>query len=201
MKAHLKCGWNCVIAVSLLLVSYSGTAADEFVGHCDVVFHGDSTLDSFTGTITNVPLEVICETNDTGALLLNTRIEIEPRELTTHSPKRDANMYQMFHADQFPRMLVVVSNAPLDAVHCESTGLNRGMGKLPIKVTICGITNDVNASTSHSTLAAQVWEFDLATALSLKSFKLKPPTMLLGTITVSDVVGVTAHVRLQKQPR
>jgi hypothetical protein len=175
-------------------------AADKYAGRCDVVFEGDSTLDAFAGDITNVPLTVICSTNGAGEALLNTRIEIGPRQLTTHNTRRDANMYKMFRSDGFPMLFVVVTNASLDAAQLAPTGLRGSPGTLPVQVTICGITKEVRATTFNPESTAEGWAFELETDLSLKDFKLEPPTLLFGAISVRDTVKVKAHVKLQKEP-
>jgi YceI-like domain len=200
MKPKLKFLLALVATALLSACLHSLEGADKYGGHCDVVFDGESTLDTFTGNITNVPLEVICGTNNAGEALLNSHIEIGPRQLTTHNAKRDAKMYQMFKPSQFPKLIVAVSNAPLAAARLAPAGLNSDPGMLPMQVTICGITNNVSAKTFNPVLVAEGWEFDLDADLSLKSFKLKPPTLLLGAISVRDTVKVKAHVKLQKEP-
>jgi polyisoprenoid-binding protein YceI len=163
-----------------------------------VLFEGDSTLHGFTGDITNVPLTVICETNNSGEALLNTRIEIAPQQLTTHHAKRDANMYKMFQSDRFPKLIAVVTNASLAAASLSPASTNSGT--LPVQLTFCGITREIRAMTMHPLRVAEGWEFEVETDISLKDFKLKPPSALLGAISVRDSVKVKAHVKLQKEP-
>ena len=186
--------------VAWLLFLEPAHAADKYVGHCDVVFEGDSTLHGFTGDITNIPLTVICERNHSGEALLNARVEVGPRQLTTHHAKRDANMYKMFQADRFPNLLAVVTNAPLAAANLSPSHASNSTGTLPVQLTFCGITKEVQATTSNPQLLAEGWEFELETDVSLKDFKLKPPSVLLGAISVRDSVKVKAHVKLQKEP-
>ncbi|HTY88913.1 MAG TPA: YceI family protein [Candidatus Acidoferrum sp.] len=173
-------------------------AADKYVGRCDVEFAGDSTLDAFAGDITNVPLTVICTSNRADGALLNTRIEIGARQLTTHNTRRDANMYKMFQSDQFPTLFVDVTNASLAAAQLVP-GQQAEPGTLPLRVTICGVTNEVRAVTLNPQPVTNGWGFELETELSLKDFKLKPPTLLFGAITVHDIVKVKARVRVQKE--
>jgi polyisoprenoid-binding protein YceI len=186
--------------VAVLTFLNAAEAADKYVGHCDVVFEGDSTLHGFTGDITNVPLTVVCETNRSGEALLNARIEIGPRRLTTHHAKRDANMYKMFQLDRFPKLIVVVNNAPLAAANLLPSSSPNVPGTLPVQLTFCGITKEVQATTANPQFLADGWEFELETNVSLKDFKLKPPSVLLGAISVRDRVKVNAHVKLQKEP-
>jgi hypothetical protein len=200
MSRHFKFLRAWLAALIFLAGGMTVPAADSYRGHCDVVFAGDSTLDAFAGDITNVPLTVLCGTNDEGAWLLNTRIEIGARQLTTHNTRRDANMYKMFHSDSFPKLFVVVSNAPLAAARLDPAGDSSAPGMLPVQVTICGITREVRATTCNPESVEEGWGFELDTDLSLKDFKLKPPTLLFGAIAVRDTVKVKAHVKLQKEP-
>jgi hypothetical protein len=189
-----------LVTVALLVFHNEAGAADKYVGRCDVMFEGDSTLHAFTGDITNVPLTVLCETNGSGEALLSTRIEIGPRQLTTHHAKRDANMYKMFQPDRFPKLIAVVTNAPLAAANLSPSSASANAGTLPVLLTFCGITKEVRATTINPQLLAGALEFELETEVSLNDFKLKPPSVLLGTISVRDRVKVKAHVKLQKEP-
>lgn len=191
---------SLLVFAALLRCGPSLEAAERYVGHCDVIFEGDSTLHAFTGDIPSVPLAVTCVTNDSGEALLNTRIEIGPRQLTTHHAKRDANMYKMFQPDRFPKLVAVITNAPLAVANLSPSITSTNPGILPLKLTFCGITKEVRATTIHPLRVAEGWEFELETEISLKDFKLKPPSALLGTIAVRDRVKVKAHVKLQKEP-
>jgi len=109
-------------------------------------------------------------------------------------------MYKMFRSDSFQKLFVVVTNASLDAAQLVTTGSRSSPGTLPMEVTICGITKEFRAATFDPELIAEGWEFELETDLSLKEFKLEPPSLLLGVISVRDNVRVKAHVKLQKEP-
>lgn len=173
-------------------------AGDRYTGTCNVVFEGDSTLHSFTGDITNLTLIVLCDTNAAGAAVLSTRLEIAPKQLSTHSNKRDANMYEMFKADKFPKLIAAVTNAPLTTAKLTPAEANGPAGSLPVDLTFCGITKAVAAKTSNPKLHPNGWEFDLQTEVSLKAFKLEPPTVMFGTISVDDKVVVKAHILVKK---
>lgn len=196
---------NSIKQFSPLLLSLAAalvlpcTAADQYTGTCNVVFEGDSTLHAFNGKITNVALVVFCDTNVTGAAMLNTRIEIAPKQLTTHHEKRDANMYKMFQPDRFEKLLVVVTNAPLATARLVPTNTPATTGSLPIQLTFCGITKAATATTSNPKPSPNGWEFDLQTDVSLKAFQLKPSSALLGMISVDDKVVIKAHVKVQKE--
>jgi hypothetical protein len=182
----------------MLLAASRTTAAELYAGRCDVEFEGDSTLHAFTGSLTNLALAVRCDTNAAGAAVLSTRLEIRPRQLTTHHHKRDANMYRMFQDGRYPTLLVVVTNAPLAEAKLAPVS-PPAPGRLQVQLTICGITGEVAAVTTDPQPRADGWEFDLQANLSLKAFKLKPPSALFGAISVDDTVKVKAHIVVQKE--
>jgi len=188
-----------LVALALTIASLAVRAADKYVGHCDVVFEGDSTLHGFTGDITNVAVIVFCETNSAGAALLHTRLEIAPKQLSTHHAKRDKNMYVMFKPDSFPKLIAAVTNAPLVAAKLSPSEPTNVPGSLPMKLTFCGITKDVLARTTNPKPHPDGWEFDLQADISLKAFKLQPPSVLFGAISVDDKVVIKAHVKVQKE--
>lgn len=191
-----------LIGFRLLVSGGCVQAAETYQGHLDVVFEGDSTLHKFTGDITNISVVVVCTTNAAGEALLNTRIEIGPKQLTTHHQKRDANMYKMFQSDRFPKLVALVTNAPLAAAKLSPTNPPTIAGTMPVQLTFCGITKEVLATTNNPKPQTDGWEFDLQTQVSLAAFKLKPSSALLGLISVDDKVVIKAHVRLQKgQPK
>lgn len=174
-------------------------AAERYVGTCNVVFEGDSTLHAFTGDITNITVVVFCDTNSAGVAILNTRLEIAPKQLTTHHEKRDKNMYAMFKPDSFPKLFAVVTNAPLAAAKLTPAETANTAGTLPVQLTFCGISKEASAKTTNPKAHADGWEFDLATEVSLKAFKLEPPSVMFGAISVDDKVVIKAHVKVQKE--
>lgn len=183
------------LAAALALTTH---ATDRYAGTCNIVFAGDSTLHAFTGDITNIAAVVFCDTNAAGAAVLNARLEIAPKQLSTHHEKRDKNMYAMFKPDKFPKLLAVVTNAPLAAAKLTPTEAVTTNGMLPLQLTFCGITKEVTAKTMNQKPHADGWEFDLQTDVSLKAFKLEPPSVLFGAISVDDKVVIKAHVMVKK---
>ncbi len=185
----------------LLLCAVGSIAADAYVGRCDIVFEGDSTLHAFKGDITNVAIVVLCETNASGAGFISTRIEINPRQLTTHHAKRDANMYKMFREDTHPLLLAVVTNAPLADARLVPASFPSVPGVMPVQLTLGGVTGVVSATTTNPKERTDGYEFDLQATVSLKAYKLAPPSVLFGVISVADTVKVRAHVVVQRQPQ
>jgi hypothetical protein len=198
MTPILKMTRMLLCSIALLPWLNAANATEKYTGTCSIVFAGDSTLHAFTGDITNLAVVVFCDTNSTGAAILNTRLEIAPKQLTTHHEKRDKNMYVMFKPDKFPKLIAVVTNAPLALAKLNPTAAAGTDGTLPLQLTFCGITKEVSAKTMNQKPRADGWEFDLQADISLKVFKLEPPSVLFGAISVDDKVVVTAHVLVKK---
>jgi polyisoprenoid-binding protein YceI len=187
-----------LFSLALLLLLGQAHAAEKYIGTCNVVFAGDSTLHAFTGDITNITVVVFCDTNSAGAAILNTRLEIAPKQLSTHHEKRDKNMYAMFKSDKFPKLLAIVTNAPLAAAKLTPTEAAGTNGVLLVQLTFCGITKEVSVRTTNQKPHTNGWEFDLQTEVSLKAFQLKPSSTLFGIISVDDKVVIKAHVKVEK---
>ena len=199
MKPTMKLFWALTFGLALFALLAPAKAADKYTGTCNVVFEGDSTLHAFTGDITNIAVVVLCDTNSAGVAVLNTRLEIAPKQLTTHHAKRDKNMYVMFQSDRFPKLLAVVTNAPLAAAMLTPTEAANTAGTLPVQLTFCGITKEVPAKTTNPKAHADGWEFDLQADVSLKTFKLEPPSVMFGAISVADKVVIKAHVKVKRE--
>jgi hypothetical protein len=93
---------------------------------------------------------------------------------------------------------VLVTNAPSAARLAPTSP--PPPGELPVQLVFRNITNQVQAHTTNPKAIAGGWEFDLDTVVSLKSFKLDPPSALLGAISVRDGVKIKAHVKVLKDP-
>lgn len=174
-------------------------AAERYIGTVQVRFDADSTLHAFFGDTTNLPVVVTCSTNTEGTAGLHMRLEIAPQALTTHHAKRDKNMYAMFQAEHYPKLLVVVSNAPLAAARLTPPEAGGTNGVIPVQLTFAGRTKEVAARIVNQLERTDGWEFDLQADLSLKAFQLKPASAVFGMISVADGVAVKAHVAVTRE--
>jgi len=110
-------------------------------------------------------------------------------------------MYKMFREDTQPLLLAVVTNALLADAKLVPVSPPSVAGVLPVQLTLGGVTGVVSATTTNPQPHADGWEFDLQAAVSLKAYKLAPPSVLFGVISVADTVNVRAHVVVQRQPK
>jgi len=67
---------------------------------------------------------------------------------------------------------------------------------MPVTLTMAGTTGTVTAAVKNLRESATAVSFDLSFPVSLKAFRLKPPSTLVGLVKVRDTVDVTARVTL-----
>lgn len=173
-----------------LLSAQTTFANGTYTGSCSVRFEGKSNLHPFTGTLAKVPLSVTLRNDDT--MNMSTRIGVT--DLNTAKPARDREMWKMFQSDKFPQLSVKVSSASLKNAY---PGLGK-TGKLPVTLTIAGVSKTVTGQTRNFVTNSKGGSFDLALTLSLKDLGLKAPRALLGTVKVKDTVSVVCKVTLSR---
>lgn len=164
-----------LVAPSLALAGMDGSVSAEF--------KVKATVDSFTGTALSEPFAV--ETDDK---LVTVTFDILKME--TGKKKRDIEMQHMFHADEFPQITGIASQAALLALDPQAE-----IAELPLDVMMHGLTRNVSATVSNVTRSESGVSFDLAFPLVLSEFDLKPPS-IMKIIKVADTVQVSAKVNL-----
>ena len=179
------------VLLLFLLPLWSVARADVWVGKSDVTFKGYSTLHDFEGTVTAVPLQVTVEDREGGRLVSATSA-VEVQRMNTQDDGRDENMWKMFNTAVFKLIKITVDDVPEAAVR--PTG---GVpGRMPVTLTMAGTTGKVVAEVTGLRESKEQVSFDLAFPVSLKAFKLTPPSTLAGLIKVKDTVDVKVHVTL-----
>ena len=181
---------------TLLALIASGPAlrAESWTGTSDVTFKGSSTLHDFEGTVRAVPLKVTVK-GAPGARSVSATSDVEVRKMTTDEKDRDKNMWEMFQSSVFRFIKIVVPETG-EATLRPSAGKP---GTMPVTLNIAGTTATVTGTVSNLRESEQTASFDLAFPVSLKAFKLTPPSTLGGLIKVGDTVEVQAHVTLNRR--
>jgi hypothetical protein len=159
----------------------AGTAMAAWNGTCQVDFAVAVTMDGFVGHVTTEPFAVA---EDGGS----TSVDVQIKNMDTGKKGRTEDMFKMFSADKFPAIRAVVSSAGLMTLKPDATN------ELPFQLAITGQTNEVKGTLINLKETDGRRTFDAVFPVSLKSFGLKAPSMMLGAIKVADVVKVTAHV-------
>lgn len=190
-----KCYWtNLQLAPVLALGLFTGAlSADTALWNVtvDVHFEGTSTLHGFEGAVSADRVELAVETAAGGtSATLNASVEINVANMSTHHEKRDKNMYTMFSYKEFATINGTLTNAVVTADEdC----------KVELLLKICNEQHPVDAVISHYSNRVDGVAFDLAFPVSLKTFGLKPPSVL-GMVRVGDEVAVRCHVRPKTDP-
>lgn len=175
------------LCVALGLAATARVEAGDWSGTAAVAFTGTSTLHDFGGTLTGAPVR--CTSSGTGtSMTWAASGEMNVTNLSTSNSGRDAKMMTMLSAATWP---VIRASVPVDPlVPVGTTGCM-------VRVEIAGCTNQLPAAVSNWTVNADALAFDVTFRLSLKTFSLKPPSVL-GMIRVADRVDV--HCRIETQP-
>ncbi len=177
---------RATLALGLLCLPVDADAV-QVSGHAEMRFTGTSTLHTFSGAATALPLVVDADTDAaTGAKEWRADVDVPVASMDTGNSRRDDSMREMLHANQCPLLHGAFRHIDPQAVHQS--------GALPFVLTICHVARPVSA-TIHDwqqadgrlTLTA---EFDV----SLEAFNLTAPRVLF--IQVGDTVHVTTHVTL-----
>ena len=183
-------------------------AGETYRGTAAVTFKGYSTLHDFEGTVT-VPLVVTHEPKNGGDGVLTAKAGAEVAKMSTQHDERDEKMRVMFNSAANPLIDVQVKGASSRAARPASKTITARGGKqvtmeqagvLPVSLTMAGTTRTVTAETRALKDDGKGHvEFDMSFRVSLKEFGLKPPSALLGAVSVKDAVDVKVHVSLDRK--
>ncbi len=172
------------------LLSVSALSADEtWEATAEVSFSGTSTLHDFEGT--GAPKDFTITVN--GESRASFKAVLPVKTLDTDNKRRDKKMREMFRADKHPNILGKAENVPVAAMKPGD-----GPGKLPVRFTIAGTSKELDTDVSNWQQEDGKISFDVVFSVSLKSFKLKAPS-LLGVFKVGDQVGVSVHVEAKRK--
>lgn len=174
--------WFNLVGVVAVLSCAAWCRAEEWRGDAAVSFAGSSTLHDFGGSVTAANVRVVTE-GAGAALSWSASGAFAVSNLTTFHKSRDAKMWAMFGAASWPEVRAATTGGPIPA----------GATGCTVRVEIKGITNDLPARVSEWTFGAESLSFEVGFPVSLKSFALKPPSVL-GIIGVGDVVEVKGRV-------
>lgn len=154
---------------------WQGSAAAEYAVK--------ATMDSFVGKVKSEPIALADGATEFPVTFLITKMDSDKK-------KRDLEMQHMFKAEEHPE---IVGKADAEAIlGLQAADAN---AELPISLTISGKTQEVPAKISDVKLADGQLTFTAYLEISLKSFGLKPPS-IMKIINVGDVVKVTTKFTL-----
>lgn len=168
----------CLIATLALACS----AHAGWQGSATADFAVKATVDSFTGKAASEAITIADGTSDLPVTFQIARME-------TGKKKRDAEMQHMFGAEKHPYITGLASMDDLVKIE--------GQGELPVTLSISGQTRKLTATISNLVRADGKLTFTAHLVISLKSFGLKPPS-IMKIINVHDLVKVTAAFELSE---
>jgi hypothetical protein len=146
-------------------------------------FQATSTLHDFEGTVMSQPFILVLSSNSWSA-----EAAVLGSEMTTAHDGRDKNMKKMLETSQHPRLEGLVRDVAIPtaaATHARFTLRIRDRSiELPVTIS------------DWSETAEEV-RFQATWKLSLKQYKLKPPSVL-GVVRVGDAVQLEAQVTARK---
>lgn len=177
-----------------LLALCSTLHAEVWSGTSDVKFKATSTLHDFEGTVTAVPLKVTVK-GEKGNRTVSATSDVDVKRMSTDEKDRDENMWKMFNTAAFKFIKITVPETPEATLR----PANGKPGTMPITMTIAGTSGTLAGTVKNLRESPSAVAFDLSFPVSLKDFKLRPPSTLGGLIKVGDTVDVTVHVTLARQ--
>ena len=169
----------CLLGMSLAILQPANAG---WTGSATADYAVKATVDSFVGKAASTPIVVADDA-------LSVLVTFPIARMETGKAKRDEEMRHMFHADQHPD---IVGEARIEHL----LNLTEG-GELPVRLTIAGVTQVVQARIHGIAGKDDARSFKADLDLSLTSFGLKPPS-IMKIIKVADLVKVTALVNLAK---
>ncbi len=168
-----------VVLLSLLCLASLNVRAD-WQGEAKADFAVKATMDSFVGKATSEPIALAADATELP-------VTFQIAKLDTGKKKRDVEMQHMFHMEQHPELTGVAKLADLSKLE--------GAGDVPVSLTIAGVTQELTAHISDVKRTDGKWSFTAQFDISLKTFGLKPPS-IMKIINVGDVVKVTTRFSL-----
>ena len=167
--------------LGLLVLTHSAQAGWQ--GSATADYAVKATMDSFVGKAKSEPIVLAEGATEFPVTFLIAKMDSDKK-------KRDLEMQHMFKAEEFPEIVGRASAEAILGLQAADTA-----AELPIALTISGQTHDVPAKISEVKLADGQLTFTAYLEISLKSFGLKPPS-IMKIINVGDVVKVTTKFTL-----
>lgn len=152
---------------------------EQWPAEAVVRFSATSTLHDFGGTVATQPFLLTLVSNRWSA-----EADVLSGTMATDNDKRDAKMHQMFNTNDYPQLHgeAVFASHPVD-----------GSTNAVLSLKIRDEQHDVPVRISNWVQTETNLHFQAEWPVSLKQFKLKPPSVV-GVIRVGDTVTLNAEV-------
>lgn len=174
-----------IAGVLLLSCITQASAQVRWPAEAVVRFSATSTLHDFGGDVPAQPFVLTVSSNAWSA-----EADVLSGLMATGSDGRDKNMYRMLNTNDHPLLHGQITAAPKPAA---------GSTNVTLSLKISGQQHDLPVQISNWNETGDRLSFHAEWDLSLKQFKLKPPSVI-GIIRVGDLVHLSADVTASKSP-
>jgi len=175
-----------VLALLLATTTFAQTSVPaRWPAEAVIRFKATSTLHDFGGAVPAQPFTVTVSSNHWAA-----EADVLSGLMNTASAKRDQSMHEMFKTNDYPRFHGKVAPAAIAAL---------GKTNVTLSLKIRDQQHDLPVVVSAWSETDSNLTFHAEWAVSLKQFKLKPPSVL-GVLKVGDTVQLSADVTARKTP-
>ena len=184
--------------VALSLSPALPARAVEWNGSCEIAFRGVSTLHDFEGTVRCQPFRLAAADPAGGkAVIPGAVVAAAVSDMDTGNASRDRQMRGMFESDRFPRIRVTFKDIDPETIRKEARSSSDGTFPLEFALEIRDVSRPIRAVARNFRDAGGTVSFDVEYPVSLREYRLVPPTALFGIVRVDDTVVVKTAVRLE----
>lgn len=195
MKAlsEIKINRKIIFTFLMMIVSATTMAQVKYSAKNDLnlVVSGTSTLHDWDMKASKGDCEAVFTVNASGHLTALTSLSfVTPAEgLKSEHTGMDKNAYKALKTSQNPNITYTLTSATISP-----DGTIKCMGKL----TIAGTTNNADLIASYKLNADKSITVSGNKKISMKDFKMEPPTFMMGTIKTGNDVVLKFSLTLKK---
>jgi len=187
-----------ISAVFLFPALMQSAWAAEWKGSCDILFQGTSTLHDFSGNVRCQPFRIgVGDPGKGKRIIRSAAVSVLADEMDTGNKSRDRKMREMFQSDKFPRIEGVFGGIDPESIRQELRRSPEGKAPLSFTLKIRDIERPVHAVAGNFRESGEGVSFDVEYSLSLKDYRLVPPSPFFGIVRVDDKVSVKTSIRLE----
>lgn len=180
---HAPAAGFFLLALAAPMAAAPPVAPSRWPAEAIIRFSATSTLHDFGGVVPAQPFVLTIISNSWSA-----EADVLSGQMNTANEGRDKSMHKMFKTNDHPRIHGKVATAPKPG----AAGTNA-----TLSLKIRNQQQDLPVRISNWTETDDKLSFHAEWDLSLKQFKLKPPSVI-GIIRVGDTVHLTAEVTASK---
>lgn len=190
-----------ILFIPFIIISTISSAqnSQSWSGNCGIRFSGNSTLHSFSGTVSAEPFTIqIANSGDPAHAVAKGRITAKAAKMDTEKPARDRKMHKVMGTSSFPDVIVDIGTLTAAATKPKPGGAVPEPTVIPFNLTIKDKTRKMAGRVSKWSYSDGKISFHVGFPVSLRSFGIQPPSVA-GIVKVDDTIQVEAAVHLQRK--